>query len=248
MPLEEYRKKRRFDVTKEPAGGKASKKRKTALAYVIQKHRATALHYDFRLEWNGVLLSWAIPKGPSLDPAVKRMATHVEDHPLEYAAFEGIIPAGEYGGGTVMVWDRGTWAPESPDVDAALAKGELKFRLSGREAEGLVGPRAHEGLGLVEAPRVAPHQAPRRFRLRRGHRGDSPALGRLESAADGDRDRRGRRRREGVDGRSCPRSREPPRSSRSSCSAKKKKRPAVWHSNKSVAENVRVRRARRRFL
>jgi bifunctional non-homologous end joining protein LigD len=136
MPLEEYRKRRHFDVTKEPAGAKAPKKGKAALAYVIQKHRATALHYDFRLEWNGVLLSWAVPKGPSLDPAVKRMATHVEDHPLEYAAFEGIIPAGEYGGGTVMVWDRGTWAPESPDIDAALAKGDLKFTLLGEKLKG----------------------------------------------------------------------------------------------------------------
>jgi bifunctional non-homologous end joining protein LigD len=136
MPLEDYRKKRRFDVTKEPPGAKTPRKRKAALAYVIQKHRATALHYDFRLEWNGVLLSWAVPKGPSLDPSVKRMATHVEDHPLEYAAFEGIIPAGEYGGGTVMVWDRGTWSPESPDVDAALEKGELKFSLSGEKLKG----------------------------------------------------------------------------------------------------------------
>ena len=136
MPLEEYRKKRRFEVTKEPAGANAPKKRKTVLAYVIQKHRATALHYDFRLEWNGVLLSWAVPKGPSLDPTVKRMATHVEDHPLEYAAFEGIIPAGEYGGGTVMVWDSGTWAPESPDVDAALEKGDLKFTLLGEKLKG----------------------------------------------------------------------------------------------------------------
>ncbi len=139
MALEEYRRKRRFGVTKEPAGGKAAAKRPARpkpLAYVIQKHRATALHYDFRLEWNGVLLSWAIPKGPALDPSVKRMATHVEDHPLEYAAFEGIIPAGEYGGGTVMVWDRGTWAPESPDVDAALAKGDLKFTLHGEKLKG----------------------------------------------------------------------------------------------------------------
>ncbi|HEX7527754.1 MAG TPA: DNA polymerase ligase N-terminal domain-containing protein, partial [Thermoanaerobaculia bacterium] len=139
MALEEYRRKRRFGVTKEPAGAKAPAKRRAsrrALAYVVQKHRATALHYDFRLEWNGVLLSWAIPKGPSLDPAVKRMASHVEDHPLEYAAFEGIIPAGEYGGGTVMVWDRGTWTPESPDVDAALAKGDLKFTLQGEKLKG----------------------------------------------------------------------------------------------------------------
>lgn len=139
MALEEYRRKRRFGVTKEPAGAKAPAKRRAshrALAYVVQKHRATALHYDFRLEWNGVLLSWAIPKGPSLDPAVKRMASHVEDHPLEYAAFEGIIPAGEYGGGTVMVWDRGTWTPETPEVDAALAKGDLKFALQGEKLKG----------------------------------------------------------------------------------------------------------------
>ncbi|MDL2718848.1 MAG: non-homologous end-joining DNA ligase [Acidobacteriota bacterium] len=135
MALEEYRRKRRFGVTKEPAGAKKPTPRRT-LAYVVQKHRATALHYDFRLEWNGVLLSWAIPKGPALDPAVKRMASHVEDHPLEYAAFEGIIPAGEYGGGTVMVWDRGTWAPETPDVDAALAKGDLKFTLQGEKLKG----------------------------------------------------------------------------------------------------------------
>src|SRR5450755_969612 len=114
MPLEEYRRKRRFDFTKEPAGAKAPKKRKTVLAYVIQKHRATALHYDFRLEWNGVLLSWAVPKGPSLDPAEKRLAIPTEDHPIEYAAFEGIIPAAEYGGGTVMIWDTGTWVPQSP--------------------------------------------------------------------------------------------------------------------------------------
>ena len=136
MPLEEYRKKRRFGVTPEPAGGRAPKRRAKGLVYVIQKHRATALHYDFRLEWAGVLLSWAIPKGPSLDPSVKRMAQHVEDHPLEYAAFEGIIPAAEYGGGTVMVWDRGTWIPEKPDVDAALAKGDLKFTLHGEKLKG----------------------------------------------------------------------------------------------------------------
>jgi bifunctional non-homologous end joining protein LigD len=104
--------------------------------FVIQKHRARALHYDFRLEWHGVLRSWAIPKGPSLDPAVKRLASPVEDHPLEYAGFEGTIPQGEYGGGTVMVWDRGTWTPEVPDVDAALAKGDVKFTLHGTKLRG----------------------------------------------------------------------------------------------------------------
>jgi bifunctional non-homologous end joining protein LigD len=137
MPLGEYRKKRRFDVTSEPEGRPApARKRGKKLAFVIQKHRATALHYDFRLEWGGVMLSWAVPKGPSVDPAVKRMAVQVEDHPIEYNRFEGIIPAGEYGGGTVMIWDRGHWTPESPDVDAALEKGELKFSLSGEKLGG----------------------------------------------------------------------------------------------------------------
>jgi bifunctional non-homologous end joining protein LigD len=137
MGLKEYHRKRRFDVTSEPAGKeKPPSRRPKALAYVIQKHRATALHYDFRLEWNGVLLSWAVPKGPSLDPSVKRMAMPTEDHPLEYAKFEGIIPEGEYGGGTVMIWDNGTWTPESPDVDAAMKKGDLKFTLHGKKLHG----------------------------------------------------------------------------------------------------------------
>ena len=135
--LKKYRNKRNFDVTTEPSG--AERKRtsaKKALAYVIQKHQASQLHYDFRLEWNGVLLSWAIPKGPSFDPSVKRLAAQVEDHPLEYGSFEGVIPEGEYGGGTVMVWDKGTWTPEDPDVDAALRKGELKFKLNGKKLKG----------------------------------------------------------------------------------------------------------------
>jgi bifunctional non-homologous end joining protein LigD len=136
MSLAEYRKKRRFGVTPEPAGGRARRGRARPLAFVVQKHRASSLHYDFRLEWKGALLSWAVPKGPSLDPAVKRLAMQVEDHPLEYADFEGIIPEGEYGGGTVMVWDRGTWTPEVPDVDAALRKGELKLTLHGKKLRG----------------------------------------------------------------------------------------------------------------
>lgn len=137
MPLEEYRKKRRFEVTAEPEGKRPTAKRgKKRLVYVVQKHRATALHYDFRLEWKGVMLSWAVPKGPSLDPAVKRLAMPVEDHPIEYNKFEGIIPEGEYGGGTVMIWDRGFWLPENPDVDAAMKKGELKFALLGEKLQG----------------------------------------------------------------------------------------------------------------
>ena len=136
MPLEEYRKKRRFGVTPEPKGKAPARRKTKKLAYVVQKHRATALHYDFRLEWKGVMLSWAVPKGPSLDPADKRLAMPTEDHPIEYNKFEGIIPEGEYGGGTVMIWDRGYWMPESPDVDAALKKGELKFVLDGEKLHG----------------------------------------------------------------------------------------------------------------
>jgi bifunctional non-homologous end joining protein LigD len=137
MSLKEYRKKRSFNVTSEPAGGSETRPPSgKPLTHVIQKHQASHLHYDFRLEWNGVLLSWAVPKGPSLDPSVKRLAMHVEDHPVEYGSFEGVIPEGEYGGGTVMVWDRGTWTPEVPDVDAALQKGDLKFTLHGVKLKG----------------------------------------------------------------------------------------------------------------
>src|SRR4029077_252183 len=106
------------------------------LSFVIQKHAARRLHYDFRLELDGVLLSWAVPKGPSLDPAEKRLAMHTEDHPLEYGGFEGVIPKGQYGGGTVLLWDRGTWTPLDPDPDAAYKKGALKFRLDGAKLHG----------------------------------------------------------------------------------------------------------------
>jgi bifunctional non-homologous end joining protein LigD len=134
--LDRYRAKRRFGVTPEPAGNARRKTAAHRLRYVIQKHRASHLHYDFRLEWKGVLLSWAVPKGPSRDPSVKRLAVQVEDHPVEYAGFEGVIPGGEYGGGTVMVWDTGTWEPEVEDVDDALSRGDLKFRLRGRKLKG----------------------------------------------------------------------------------------------------------------
>ena len=138
--LKKYRSKRDFSVTGEPEGSArqngSSNEVPAELLYVIQKHQATNLHYDFRLEWRGVLLSWAIPKGPSLDPSVKRLAARVEDHPVEYGGFEGSIPEGEYGGGTVMLWDRGTWTPEVPDVDEALRKGELKFTLNGKKLKG----------------------------------------------------------------------------------------------------------------
>jgi bifunctional non-homologous end joining protein LigD len=136
MALTRYREKRDFQITSEPAGAQQPKKPRRALSFVIQKHAATALHYDFRLEWDGVLLSWAVPKGPSFDPSVKRLAMAVEDHPLEYAGFEGVIPDGQYGGGTVMVWDRGTWEPKDPDVAASMQKGELSFTLYGRKLRG----------------------------------------------------------------------------------------------------------------
>lgn len=135
MALTEYKKKRKFDKTPEP--GPETKQTKTGRMFVIQKHRATALHYDFRLEADGVLKSWAVPKGPSLDPKVKRLAMQVEDHPVDYAKFEGVIPEGEYGGGTVMVWDYGTYKPENTtNVSEALRKGELKFSLNGKKLKG----------------------------------------------------------------------------------------------------------------
>ena len=136
MSLETYRKKRDFKRSPEPKGKTTAKRGKNDLLYVIQKHRATSLHYDFRLEWKGVLLSWAVPKGPSLDPSVKRLAMEVEDHPVDYGDFEGVIPEGEYGGGTVMLWDKGAWTPDLPDVDAMLKKGDLKFTLHGEKLGG----------------------------------------------------------------------------------------------------------------
>lgn len=135
MALTEYKKKRKFDKTPEP--GPKEKRTRTGRLFVIQKHRATQLHYDFRLEVDGVLKSWAVPKGPSLDPTVKRLAMQVEDHPVDYAKFEGVIPEGEYGGGTVMVWDYGTYKAENTDdVSLALRKGELKFSLNGKKLKG----------------------------------------------------------------------------------------------------------------
>jgi bifunctional non-homologous end joining protein LigD len=134
--LKKYRSKRNFRVTDEPKGSARSNESPKGLLYVVQKHQASHLHYDFRLEWRGVLLSWAIPKGPSLDPALKRLAARVEDHPVEYGGFEGVIPEGEYGAGTVMLWDRGAWTPEVDDVDEALRKGDLKFTLRGKKLKG----------------------------------------------------------------------------------------------------------------
>ena len=135
MSLTEYKRKRNFKKTPEPAG--KAKRSREGRQFVVQKHAASRLHYDFRLELDGTLKSWAVPKGPSLDPSVKALAVQVEDHPLDYAGFEGIIPEGEYGGGTVMVWDRGTWEPEGDeDAQAAYKKGKLKFTLHGEKLKG----------------------------------------------------------------------------------------------------------------
>src|SRR5437773_6467543 len=134
MALEEYKRKRDFKKTPEPAGNVVPKKGRE-LFFCVQTHLASHLHYDFRLEHNGVLLSWAVPKGPSLDPKTKRLAMHVEDHPIEYGEFEGVIPEG-YGAGIVMLWDKGTWTPEVDDVDTSLKKGDLKFTLNGYKLKG----------------------------------------------------------------------------------------------------------------
>ena len=205
MALELYRKKRNFGVTPEPKG-KAIKRRSKDLAFIIQKHRASHMHYDFRLELNGVLLSWAVPKGPSLDPAHKRLAMHVEDHPIEYGSFEGTIPPKQYGAGTVLLWDRGTWIPKGdPDVD--YKKGRLKFELQGEKLQGgwmLVrsGGKNYDTDKAWFLIKESDEHARRGEPLVIDALPDSVATGRSleEIAADPDR---------------------------------------VWHSNKSVAENVR---------
>src|SRR5450631_2300790 len=210
MALERYREKRDFGITPEPRGS-AKQRPQQALSFVIQKHAASHLHYDFRLELNGVLLSWAVPKGPSLDPADKRLAMHVEDHPIEYGSFEGIIPAKQYGGGTVLLWDRGTWIPKG-DPAAGYAKGQLKFELDGEKLKG--------GWTLVKT-----HGS-----KYGGKSGDKAWLLIKENDSFAQR---------GAEARIVDDAPDSVLSGRSLDDIAEK-RERVWHSNKSVAANVRA--------
>jgi len=210
MALERYREKRDFKITPEPRGRVAPGPHR-ALSFVIQKHAASHLHYDFRLELNGVLLSWAVPKGPSLDPADKRLAMHVEDHPIEYGSFEGTIPAKQYGGGTVLLWDRGTWIPKGDPV-AGYAKGHLNFELDGEKLKG--------GWTLVKT-----HGS-----KYGGKSGDKAWLLIKENDSFAQR---------GADARIVDDAPESVLSGRS-LEDIAEQREHVWHSNKSVAANVRA--------
>ena len=185
--LRTYHAKRDFGKTAEPRG-KAG--RKKGFGYVIQKHDATRLHYDLRLELDGVMLSWAVTRGPSLVPGEKRLAIHVEDHPIEYNKFEGTIPKGQYGGGTVMVWDRGTWTPEH-DPHKGMKKGHLDFELHGEKLQGPLASRAHAQAPGRTAGAVAADQGDRRIRpqeIRSGYSGGDAELRR--DRPDHGRDRR----------------------------------------------------------
>jgi len=208
MTLQRYRAKRNFKATPEPRGRVATKK-SSALAFVIQKHAARNLHYDFRLELDGVLLSWAVPKGPSLDPADKRLAMHVEDHPIDYGDFEGTIPAKQYGAGTVLLWDRGVWTPKD-DPEAAYRKGRLKFDLAGTKLRG--------GWNLV-----------------RTHGGKFGGNGKEAWLLIKENDDFARR---GVDAHIVDAQPESVVSGRTLAEIASDKEH-VWHSNRSVAENVK---------
>jgi DNA ligase D-like protein (predicted 3'-phosphoesterase) len=190
MPLKEYRAKRNFSVSPEPPGADRPAPTGPTRFFCVQKHLASHLHYDLRLEHDGVLLSWAVPKGPSIDPAVKRLAMHVEDHPVEYGTFEGVIPDG-YGMGIVLLWDEGTWEPLVDDVDAALRKGDLKVRLNGVKLKGswaLV-----RTAGRRRRAQLAADQASRRMGRTARHRG-LRAAERQERQRLHRRDRKGRAR------------------------------------------------------
>jgi len=213
MTLEVYRKKRNFKTTPEPSG-RVARQRSREPAFVIQKHAARQLHYDFRLELNGVLLSWAVPKGPSLDPADKRLAMHVEDHPLEYGEFEGVIPPRQYGSGTVLLWDRGHWSPQG-DAEAGYREGKLKFVL--------FGAKLHGGWTLVRS-----HSSK--------YGGEKSWLLIKENDAYA---------RKGVDAHIVDTEPDSVVSGRN-LEAIAADPDRVWHSGKSVAENVRGGRVRRK--
>src|SRR5499426_3109481 len=207
MGLQTYRAKRNFDVTSEPRGRKAAA---AGHAFVIQKHAARQLHYDLRLELDGVMKSWAVTRGPSLVPGEKRLAIQVEDHPIEYNKFEGTIPQGEYGGGTVMIWDRGGWHPEG-DPHAGLKKGHLDFRLEGEKLRGrwhLV--RMHGRAGEKKEPWLLIKSKDEAARSAK-----DPDILEDEPLSV-------------VSGRSIPEI------------AEGKGRKRVWHSNRSVKENVKA--------
>ena len=157
--LQQYRKKRNFQHTTEPPGSSSGGMPSATLLFVIQKHAASRLHYDFRLELDGTLKSWAVPKGPSFNPSDKRLAVHVEDHPMEYVDFEGIIPPRQYGAGSVMVWDRGHWIPDG-DPKIAYEKGRLKFTLAGQNCRD-GGPLCGWAERAIETKKLAAHQGTR---------------------------------------------------------------------------------------
>jgi bifunctional non-homologous end joining protein LigD len=183
-PLAPYRAKRDFGATPEPDGGAViadpSSQAVSAGRFVVQRHRASSLHYDCRLEISGVLASWAVPRGPSMDPSQRRLAVQVEDHPLGYIDFEGVIPARQYGAGDVIVWDRGTYRadPETPDAARAVAEGELKFTLEGTKLSGAFVLIRTAGFGRRRASR---EETRKKWLLI--HRRDAEALGGWDAAA-----------------------------------------------------------------
>src|SRR5215475_13958333 len=181
MALDEYARKRRFENTPEPPPSAGASKH-SANYYCVQRHDATRLHYDFRLGIDGVLKSWAVPKGPTLDPGVKHLAAHVEDHPMEYGGFEGTIPAGNYGAGSVMLWDRGTFELLGEESgEAQMARGDLKFRLHGEKLNGdfalvlMKGDDSPCRVGTWNSTRTACSPAAPRKRLQRIYRRVRPS-------------------------------------------------------------------------
>ena len=215
--LKTYRAKRDFGKTAEPRGRVARASPRKNLRFVVQRHDATRLHYDFRLELDGVYKSWAVTKVPSLDPATKRLAVEVEDHPLEYGTFEGTIPEGEYGGGTVQLWDQGTWLPASDEPAKDLAKGRLTFAMKGERLTG--------GWALIR-------MRPREERLGRKQRNKWLLIKeRDEAARPGEPDALLAEETSVKTGRTLD-------------EIANNKRARVWHSSRSVAENVKKKTSR----